>query len=136
MAAESSLHETHLDTLLSAVIASFGYWLLHSYARVLGRRLIDGTPLRPALLGQALRRERLLLAGAAVPICTLLVAWAAGASRGTAIDDAVWSAVIGIVAFEVFAGVRSQSSAAELAFEVGVGIVLGLAILALRVVLH
>lgn len=136
MAVESAQHDTHLETLLSAVIAALGYWLLHSYARVLGRRMIDGAPLRLALLAQALRRERLLLAGAAVPTGALLIAWAAGASREAAVNDALWSAVIGVVAFELFAGVRSRSSAREVVLEVGVGLALGIAILAMRVLLH
>jgi hypothetical protein len=118
------------------VIAAFSYWLLHSYARVLGRRLIEGEPLRLSLLGAALRRERLLLAGAAVPIGALLIAWAAGASREEAVNDALWAAIVGVVAFEIFAGVRSRSTSRELLLEVGVGLALGLGILAMRILLH
>ena len=36
MAAESGLHETYLDTVLSAVIAAGVYWLFHAYTTLLG----------------------------------------------------------------------------------------------------
>ncbi|HMD56400.1 MAG TPA: hypothetical protein VKG82_02895 [Solirubrobacteraceae bacterium] len=136
MAAESGHHETHLDTFLSALVAALSYWLLHAYARMLGRRMIAGEHLRPSLLAEALGRERLLLAGAAVPTGVLLIAWAAGASRDAAVNDALWSAVIGVVLFELFAAMRARSSRRELALDVGIGLMLGLAILALRVLLH
>jgi hypothetical protein len=136
MAAESGNHESHLDALLSALIAAFGYWLLHSYARLLGGRIIAGERLTPGLLTHALGRERLLLAGAAVPIAAMLVAWITGGSQEDGITAALWSAVAGLIAFELIAGARSHSSPREFALEIGVGLVLGLAILLLRAVLH
>jgi hypothetical protein len=44
--------------------------------------------------------------------------------------------VASLVVFEVVAGVRSRATPGELALEVGVGFTMGLAILALKVVLR
>jgi len=49
---------------------------------------------------------------------------------------ALWSAVASIVAFELVAGIRSHASAGELALQMGIGLTMGVAILALRVLLH
>jgi hypothetical protein len=74
--------------------------------------------------------------GAAVPLGALLLAWAAGADLQTGVTAAVWSAVGGVIAFELAAGMRSRATRGELAFELGVGVAMGLAIIAVKVVLH
>ena len=42
MAAESGHHETYLELIVSALITTFLYWLLHAYSAVLGHRLATG----------------------------------------------------------------------------------------------
>ena len=41
-----------------------------------------------------------------------------------------------LIAFELIAGIRARSTPRELVFEVGVGAAMGLAIVALKVLLH
>jgi hypothetical protein len=136
LAAESGRHETYLETELSAVIAAGTYWLLHAYARLLGHRLTTNEHLSARSLAGALARDRALLRGASVPIAALVLASIVGASQATAVTVALWTAVGAIVAFELAAGIRAHASAGELALETGVGVVLGVAVLSLKVVLH
>jgi hypothetical protein len=136
LAAESGRYETWLDTILSAVIAGSLYWLLHSYATLLGARLSSPDRIRPRALVIALSHNYAILRGTAIPVLTLIVAWALGASQATGVTDALWACVVCIVLFELIAAVRVRAGFAELMLDVGVGVTLGLAILALRVVLH
>ncbi len=136
LAAESGRHETYLDTIASAAIAAALYWLAHAYAEVLGRRLALHERLTAGALGRALANDWAIMRGAALPLTVLAVAWAAGAAQQTAVTAALWSTVVSLVAFELIAGIRSQASPRELALEGAVGAAMGIAILALKIVLH
>jgi hypothetical protein len=136
LAAESGIHESYVDTVGSALIATGIYWLAHAYASVLGRRLAMPGRLTVSMLGRALRHEWAIVEGAAIPLVALLFAWAVGAAQETAVTAALWTAVASLIAFELAAGIRSDATPGELALEVGVGMTMGLAILALKVVLH
>ncbi|HMD51286.1 MAG TPA: hypothetical protein VKG62_01125 [Solirubrobacteraceae bacterium] len=136
VAVENERQDSLLDTEVAGIIAACLYWLLHSYAGVLGRRLSAREHLTARTLLTALGDDLQLLRGAAIPLLALAVAWAAGASRSTAVAAALWSAIVCIVALEVIAGVRARSTPRELVLEATVGLAMGLAILAMRVVLH
>jgi hypothetical protein len=136
LAAESPRHESYIDTLASAAIAAALYWLAHSYAGMLGRRLRTGERLTTAALVRALGHDWPLVRGAAVPLLALLLASLAGAGRGAAVSAAVWSSAASIAVFELIAGQRTGAGRRELALEVAVGIAMGVAILALKIVLH
>jgi hypothetical protein len=136
LAAESGQHESYLDTIASAVIATALYWLAHSYASVLGRRLSEQERLTGSGLLQALVHDWALVRGASIPLLALLVGCAAGATQQTAVTVALWATVASLVAFELIAGIRSRARASELVLETSVGVVMGVAILALKIVLH
>jgi hypothetical protein len=136
LAAESGRHETYVDTVGSAALAACLFWLAHAYATLLGRRLIHREVLTPITLWRALTHDWAIFRGAAIPLAALVIAWAAGAAQETAVTAALWCAVATVVAFELVAGIRSRARPAELALEVGVGLVMGLGILALRILLH
>jgi hypothetical protein len=136
LAAESDIHDGYLDTVASALIASALYWLAHAYAELLGRRLVGEERLTLATLGRALRHDWAIVRGATLPMLVLVIAWAAGAARHTAVTAALWSAIASVVCLELLAGLRSRSSPRELALEVSVGAAFGIAILALKIVLH
>jgi hypothetical protein len=136
LAAESGRHEGYVDTVLSAAITACGYWLLHSYARALGLRFVQRTRLTVGALKQALRHESAVLRGAAVPLAALLIAWGAGAAQETAVSIALWSVVVSLIVVELLAGIRARSSPGELVLETGVGVVLGISVLLLRILLH
>jgi hypothetical protein len=136
LAAESGSHDTFAETIGSAVIAVGIYWVVHAYSETLGRRLMTPGRLTLGALWRALRYEWAIVEGAAIPLLVLVFAWAIGTSQETAVTAALWSAVACVIVFELVAGIRSQATPAELALDVGVGVLLGLAILALKLVLH
>lgn len=136
LAAESGLHDSYLDTIASVAIAVTVYWLAHAYADVLGRRLAVHGRLTVGALGRALVEESAIIRGAALPLLVLVLAWIIGAAEQTAVTAALWSTVAGLVAFELIAGVRSRATPAELALDVAVGTAMGVAIIALKVILH
>jgi len=141
MAAESGRHETYPDTIASAAIAAVLYWIAHAYAELLGRRLATRERLTGRTLWWAFLHDWAIVRGAAIPLLTLLLAWALGAAQQTAVTAALWSAVVSLIAFELVAGIRSRAGRAstgpgEPVLEMGVGITMGVAVIALKIVLH
>jgi hypothetical protein len=136
LAGESGRHENYLDTLSSAAVAASLYWLAHAYAGVLGRRLSTGERLSVGALLRALGHDWAVIRGATIPLLALVIAAVAGAGQQTAVTAALWSAAASLVMLELIAGVRSKASAGELALDLAVGMTMGLAILALKVLLH
>jgi hypothetical protein len=136
LAAESGLRDTYPETVGSAAIAVVLYWFAHSYSDVLGLRLAEKQRLSWEELWATFTRDWSIATGSSLPLLALLVAWAAGASQSTALTAAVWTVVISLIAFELAAGIRSRAKAPELMLEALAGTAMGLAILALRVLLH
>ena len=98
LAAESGLHDSYSATVASVAIGpSPSYWLAHSYAAMLGRRLSERGRLSLGALVQALAREWAIVRGALIPLLALLVCWAAGASQATGIAVAIWAAVVALI---------------------------------------
>ncbi len=136
LAAESGRHESYLDTLGSAALATVLYGSAHTYAELLETRLAERRRLTAGVVLRTLGRDATLIRGAAVPLIVLSVAAVAGASQETAVTLAVWSVVIALVAFELLAGVRAGAGPKELAIETAFGAAMGLAVLALKIILH
>ncbi len=136
MAAESGRHESYLDTFVSALVATALYWLAHSYAEVLGRRLATYQRLTARTLSDAAVHEFAVVRGAAVPLLALIVSWAVGASQQSAVTAALWSSVASLFVFELIAGARSRASPREIMLETTVGAVLALGIVFLKAILH
>lgn len=136
MAAESGLHETYLDTIASALVATLLYWLAHSYADLLGRRLATGESLTPPALARALAQDLAIVSGAAIPMLALVVAWLSGADQESGVTAALRTAVAAVVVLEVLAGIRAKSSPGELLLKACVGVTMGIAILAVKGILH
>jgi CDP-diglyceride synthetase len=136
LAGESGRHETYAGTIGAVLIATALSWLAHSYASVLGRRFAGGERVRAASLARTVVGEVGLLRGAAVPLLVLVVCWIAGLSENMGVTISIWSVVLALICFELLAGLRSRAAPAELALDVGVGVSMGLAILALKLILH
>jgi hypothetical protein len=60
----------------------------------------------------------------------------AGTALSPAVTVAVWTAVAMIVATEVLLGVRAELTGRQLVIQTGMGVLLGLLVVALRVLLH
>jgi hypothetical protein len=136
LAGESGRHESYLGTLAAAAIAAALYWLAHAYAGVLGRRLLSRERLTARALLDGLIHDLALIRGASIPLLALLVTAIAGASQEDAVTVAIWSVVAGLVGFELLAGLRAKAAPGELVVELGVGVSMGVAILALKIILH
>lgn len=136
LAAESGLRDTYAETVSSAAIAMLLYWFAHSYSDMLGLRLAEQKPFSWQELWQTFGRDWAIARGSSLPLLALLVAWATGAGQATAVAAAVWTVVVSLIAFEVAAGIRSRAKPLELVLEVLAGATMGLAILALRALLH
>jgi hypothetical protein len=136
MAAESGRHESYLDALASALFATLLYWLAHSYADLLGRRIETGERLTVRSLARALAHDWAIVRGAAIPLLALVLAWLAGASRESGVTAALRTAVVTVVVFELLAGIRARSTPSELLLKGAVGVTMGIAILAVKGVLR
>jgi len=136
MAAESGAHETYIETIVSALIATLLYWVARAYTDLLGHRLASGEALSGSALGRELVADWAIVRGASLPLAALVIAWIAGASQSTGVSVALYTAVVTIVLFELIAGVRAKSPPRELLFHTGVGIAMGLAILAMKGILR
>jgi hypothetical protein len=136
MAAESGRHESYVDAFASALIATLLYWLAHSYSDLLGDRLSTGEPLTLKVLGRELAHDWAIVRGAAIPLLALAIAWVAGAGRESGVTAALRTAVVTVVVLEVLAGIRAKSTLGELLLKAGVGVTMGLAILAVKGILR
>jgi bacteriorhodopsin len=87
-------------------------------------------------LGRELLADWAIVRGASLPLLGLLIAWIAGAGQETGVTVALYTAVATIVLFELVAGIRSRSTPRELLFKTGVGVAMGLAILAMKGILR
>jgi hypothetical protein len=136
LAAESAASEDYSETVLGVALALLISWWAHAYSEFVFRRAEAGERLTPAGVGQMLRRELPILLGAAPPLLAVLIAWAAGAELGTAITVALVTSAVTILITEVAAGLQADLSGGELAIQALVGSVVGVLILALKLVLH
>ena len=71
-----------------------------------------------------------------IPTIVLLVAWASHVTLSDAVTAAVWSSVATLIGFELLATLRAPATIQERAFELGVGVTIGLGIVLLKIVLH
>lgn len=136
LAAEPPRRETYARTVAAVVVAMIVYWLAASYAEFTGDRVLEEQPFTLGSFAQAATHELAVVYGALGPLLAVLVCWAAGAQLTTAVAIAVWTAVTIIVATEVAIGIRAELTGRELVIQTGMGVLLGLMVLAVRVLLH
>ena len=70
------------------------------------------------------------------PPCELLIDWVVGASLYTAVTTALYTSAVMVLLIEVVAGLRAKQSGRELAVRILFGAMLGLLIIALRLILR
>jgi TM2 domain-containing membrane protein YozV len=112
LAAEGGVHETYLDTILSAVIATAIYWLAHSYAGPLARRLTRHDRLTVGALWRGLAQEATLIRDAAIPVLVPLIAWAIGVTQASAVAAALWSSLTSLISNGCWARALPRTQAA------------------------
>jgi hypothetical protein len=136
LAAEPPRGETYARTVGAVVVAMIVYWLAVSYATFTGERVRDEEGFTVANFARAALHELSVVCGAVGPLLAVLVCWAVGAALPTAITAAVWTAVAIIIAIEVGIGIRAELTGKQLVVQTGMGVLLGLLVVALRVLLH
>lgn len=135
-AVEDTAHETYAETVEAAFIILLLYVLTHVYAHFLGMRLRAREPLSAKLLWRSCLHELPIIQGAIVPVLALLIAWILGAKSSEGTNAALWTTVVMIVVLELAAGFRAKLGAVELLLQAGTGTILGVMIVALKLVLH
>lgn len=136
LAAEPPRRETYARTVGAVVVAMIAYWLAVSYAEFTGERVRDEEGFTPANFARAAVHELTVVYGAVAPLVAVLTCWAVGAELPTAITVAIWTSVAIIVAIEVGIGIRAELTGKQLVVQTGMGVLLGLLVVALRVLLH
>ena len=136
LAAESTRRESFADTVVATLIVLALYWVAHTYATVVGRRLTTRQALSARGWWEAFVHEGAIVKGAAIPIAVLGALWAAGVSLDTAVVAALWASALVLTLFEVVATARSHATGAQRALHVLVGVAMGGSILLVRAVLH
>jgi len=142
LAAEDARLEGYPATIEAAVVVLVLFWLTHFYAHILGLRLQKRESLTAPLLWRSCLYELPVIEGALIPVLALLAAWAAGLAVGGGVTAAVWSAAATIVVLEITGGWRSRTEAflhvraADHLAQAAVGAVMGLALIAVKLLLH
>jgi hypothetical protein len=136
LAAEDALHAGYPATLEAAAVVLVLYWLASLYSHGLGLRLQRRERLNARILWHSCVYELPMLEGAFVPVLVLLITWAAGATITTGVAAGVWAAAGTVVILEALAGWRSRREWRDVAVQVGAGVLMGFALLGLKLVLH
>lgn len=136
LAAEDTYHEGYPETIGAAAIILVLYWFMNLYTHTLGIRLRTRGRLTKTLFWHSCAYELAILEGAMIPVLALLVAWAAGATVTTGVTVALWATAVSIVTLEVTAAWRGGLRRMDVWIQAGAGAVMGLAIIALKLVLH
>jgi hypothetical protein len=136
VAIESATSETYLETFVGALLLVLIYMLAHAYAESASGRLKKSEPLELPELRRTIKGQFPMIPGAAIPLAPLIICWAIGAPLQTGVTATVWTSAVSIVALELLAGIRAKRKGHELVAQVAFGTVLGVLILALRIVLH
>jgi hypothetical protein len=136
LSAESPGRETYLETVGAVILGLLLIWLAHAYGDLTSWRARERKPLTLGAFTRTLEDDAGIVVGGALPLLAVLIAWVTGASLSDGVSAGVWTAAGVIVLFEVITGVRSRLSGRALVLQVALGAVLGLLILALRLVLH
>lgn len=136
LAAESAKRETYPKTVGAVAIMMVLYWIAHSYSEFTAERLTEHEPFTFTGLALGMMRDLTVLLGAAIPLVVILVCWALGASLSLAVAAASWTAAGIVITTEIVIGVRAKLEGRELVRQTAVGVLLGLLVVALRVLLH
>jgi hypothetical protein len=136
LAAEDSHREGYPETIGAAAVVLALYWPMSLHTHTLGIRLRTRGRLNLKLLWHRCAHELAMVEGAFVPVLALLTAWVAGATVTSGVTVALWATVLSVVILEVAAAWEARLRPQEVWLQAAVGAVMGLAIIALKLILH
>lgn len=134
--AEGIKTETFAETVVGVTLAMVLLWLAHSYAQITGHRLAKGEQLTPRLIWHHMEHEAPILAGAVVPLLTVVIFWASGAKLGPALSAGIWADVGMIVVINVVAAFVSELTGIAILIQTSVGVILGVGIIGVKLIFH
>ncbi|HEY1592455.1 MAG TPA: hypothetical protein VGF81_11725 [Solirubrobacteraceae bacterium] len=136
MDAEGIKTETFPETIFGIGLAMVLLWLAHSYASLTGHRLSEGEHLTTKLLGHHLAHEAPILLGAVIPLLTVIIWSATGASLSESLSAGIWADVAMIVIINLVAAFVTELRGRDLIVQTAVGVVLGLGIIFVKLIFH
>jgi hypothetical protein len=136
LATEDTHHETYGETIAAVSMVVALYWVTRLYTHLLGVRLRAKEPLGATLIWRSAVHELPVIEGAMTQMVVLLVAWATGASLTSGVNVTIAATVISMVLLEIAAGWRTKPRQAAIWLRVALGVLMGLAVVAVKVVLH
>lgn len=136
LAAEDSHREGYTQTIGAAAVVLVLYWLMSLYTHTLGIRLRTRGRLSMALFWRSSAHELAMIEGASIPVLALLIAWATGAAVNSGVTAALWATVASIVLLEIVAAWRARLRPQDVWLQAAMGAVMGLAVIALKLILH
>ena len=134
--AEGIKTETFSETIFGVTLAMVLLWLAHSYASLTGHRLTQGEHLTRKLLSHHLAHEAPILLGAVIPLLTVIVWSATGASLSESLSAGIWADVAMIIIINLVAAFVSELRGTDLLVQTAVGVVLGLGIIFVKLIFH
>jgi hypothetical protein len=136
LATENTRHETYGETMAAVAVVVALYWVTRLYTHLLGVRLRTKEPLGPTLIWRSAVHELPVIEGAVTQMIVLVVAWAMGASLTSGVNATIAASAISMVVLEIAAGWRTEPRRAVIWLRVALGVVMGLAVVAVKLVLH
>ncbi|HKR98212.1 MAG TPA: hypothetical protein VJU79_01735 [Candidatus Dormibacteraeota bacterium] len=134
-AAEDARGVGYPETIAAAVLVLTLYWLTGFYAHELGIRLQRREQVNLRLIWHSFVHELTIVEGGLIPVVVLLIAWAAGARVTVGVTAAVWTTAATVIALELAAGWRARLRPTRLLLQASAGLAIGLAIVALKLIL-
>jgi hypothetical protein len=134
--AEGIKTETFAETIVGVALAMVLLWLAHSYAQITGHRFEKGEQLTPRTILQHMADEAPILAGAVVPLLTVIIWTATGSNLSEALSAGIWADVAMIVVINLVAAVISELSGVALVVQTVVGVVLGIGVIVVKLIFH
>lgn len=134
--AEGIKTETFAETIIGVMLAMVVLWLAHSYAQITGHRVEKGEYLTPRTIARHMAQEAPILAGAVVPLLTVIVWTATGSNLSEALSAGIWADVAMLIAINVVAGFVTELSGIALVVQTAVGVVLGIGVIVVKLIFH
>ena len=133
IAGDSAANVAIAETVAPVAVALPRYWLAHAYAEYLARGIHDETPPRAL---HTLRQEWPTV-GSAIPLAGIMVVLrVASTSETTAVYAALWLAVVELFVFALAAARHNGLRGLVLLGTASISALFGIAIVALKAVLH
>lgn len=135
-AAEDAVQVGYAETIAAAAVVLALYWLTSLYAYNLAARLRTRDSVNRGLFWRSCVHELTVIEGGFIPVLVVLVYWIAGASVTRGVTAAVGATAITIVVLELVAAWRTRLRPKRRLLQACAGVAMGLAIIALKLMLH